>query len=241
MNITPILNPPIAQPKEDAVVAVLSTYGNLFRNPATRQPCYNFQNMLAATQRMPDFDFEISIDDPPEKIVKSKQVKLLEHTGLLHQLVLRNCRYFSGSPTLHFYIAKMDVQTGMLAIRFTPGNPEYNDVSSPEMDNTTFWDLSICNVFTYKVPNVQPYRMRRLWDLSPTRSLISNTADHYIDLTRSTTNIPMLEDMQDLFGRIEIVTVAPLVSGNVAPVRLNVHAFVTCEDVQVSTYGPYIS
>lgn len=240
MNITPVLNPPIAQPKEDAVTAVLSTYGNLFPNPASRQPCYSFQNMLAATQRLPIGDFEISIDDAPSKILKSMQITILRHTGLLHQMVLRNCRYFSGSPTLHFYIAKMDVQTGMLAFRFTPGDPPADVEPSPIMDNTTFWDLSICNVFTYKIPNIQPYRMRRLWNISLNKSLITNTADHYMDFAVKS-SAPNLQSMQDLFGRLNIYSETPLVSGNVAPVRLTVHCFVTCEDIQVSTYGPFIN
>lgn len=240
MNITPVLNPPVAQPKEDAVVAVLSTYGNLFPNPASRQPCYSFQNMLAATQRIPVADFAISIDNSPGDLLKSMQIQILKHTGLLHQMVLRNCRYFSGSPTLHFYIAKMDVQTGLIALRFTPGDPEAQSPPDLTMDNTTFWDLSICNVFTYKVPNIQPYRMRRAWDISYNADLIVNNADHYINIPIES-SVPNLQSMQDLFGRIDIYAESPLVSGNVAPVRLEVHAFVTCEDIKVSTYGPFIN
>jgi len=235
MNVTPQINPPVAQPVVDAVAATLSTYGSMFRAPPLKQPAYDFKFMLSTLQRNNTFDFKFGINDLPLSVVFTKELLITDLARAMHELPLRNHRFFTGAPTLHFYLPKMDVQTGMLSFYYTPYKSEFTNLGA---GNVVIWDISLKNVFTYEIPNVQPYLSRTLID-SEINSSVTSTSD-VVFVTSEFKNTHDLASFTTTFGTLSIVVSSPLVSGNIAPTELSIICYTSCENIDVSTYGPYI-
>lgn len=225
MNQTP--NTVIAEstPPSGTLQATLETVGNQATPAENDVPSkFDYPLMLKALVRLRKWDLKWSADDKINSLIKTTSDKDFDFPLLVNDfregmaaLALHSHRFFTGSPCLHFFLPKMDIQTGVLGFRFVVMQHDDSGFpSNPIQTNYTQWDISQQNYFIYQIPNFQPYKMRSL-------DMVKGFTPQYIQATTGATILDidyseeMMQQSNNYFGRLKISVDHPLVGGSIAP------------------------
>lgn len=242
MNITPPTDLGQTTPPAGTIQATMETIGNPFlSNTLNANVAYDFKTMLCSLTRYRKFDFKLTVNDGINNKVKTLKnedfdfiLRIRDFVNGLPGVSLMSHRYFTGAPCMHFYLPKMDIQTGVLEFRYLPMTHKDDSFGGNSVQtNVTQWDISQQNYFVYQVPSFQPFT-RRNFDMSgalPNQWVGYENHNQTIDYSRS-----LMNPNNTVYGRVMITIGQPLVSGNIAPLNLQVYCFVNFPDSDISTY-----
>lgn len=247
MNQTPLTTIAATTPPPGTAQATLETIGSPFlANNIGTAAALDFPLMLMALERLPKLEFVWTSDNAAGEELKdaagtpmNTQLKVKDFFAGLPGIVLLSHRFFTGSPCLHFYLPKMDIQTGVLGFRYLPPLSVDDTFPSDSIQmNMTQWDISQSNYFKYQVPNFQPF-LRRCIDVDA--NLPSQMDIWPGDIILADTNVAdpktlLLPPNNSTFGRLRISVEQPLVAGSIAPKSLTVLTYFNFPNTQVSDY-----
>lgn len=229
MNQTPSTVIQANTPPAGTLQATLETIGTPTIPTASVVPsAYDFGLMLKTLEPLDSHTITWTVDDAIGSTVKTatgefdENLKLEKFFRGMAAVALSSHRFFSGSPCLHFYLPKMDIQTGVLGFRYMMNYHTASTFpSDPVQMNYTQWDVSQQNYFKYQIPNFQPYDFRNMdaSDMLATQfvELIPGSKNLDVDFSKH-----LMENTNDSFGRLRISVEHPLVGGSIAPSKLSI-------------------